>query len=177
MAADPLINPNDMFGHDFLVDFFHMLLPLSKLRLDYCVCIPAISAVQFLVYRLLLRSFQQGAQRALSAPWSGILFQYGPHFILLVSMFFMWFLRRGGTPRAFIPVRSFQFVGLKPVACCILFLASSSFSCHRMGGVFLVFHLSISCMHGSPSALRVVVTTAGPSRTQSWMTCAGASGV
>ena len=54
MAADPLINPNDMFGHGFLFDFSHMLLPLSKLRLDHCVCIPAISSVQFLVYRLLL---------------------------------------------------------------------------------------------------------------------------
>ena len=65
-------------------------------------------------------------------------------FILLDSMFLMWSLRYGGTPRAFIPVRSFLFASLRPVACCILFLASSSFSCHRMGGAFFIYHFRIS---------------------------------
>ena len=118
-------------------------LLLPKLRLGHCVCIPAISAVQFLVSRF-AASFRQEAHRVLSA-WSGILFQYGPHVILLVNMFLMWSLRRGGTPRAFIPVRSFLFVGLRPVACCILLVFGTfQVSCCRMGGVFLVFHFRIS---------------------------------
>ena len=50
MAAAPLICPSDMFGHSLLSSpTFFLLLP--KLRLEHCVCIPAINAVQFLVFR------------------------------------------------------------------------------------------------------------------------------
>ena len=103
---------------------------------------------------LIASPFLQEAHRALSA-WSGILLQDGPHFILLVSTFLMWHLRRGGTPRAFVPVMSFLFVSLRRVACCILFLASSSLPCHRMGRVLFISALELACMRGGLLALVV----------------------
>ena len=128
--------PSDMFGHCPSVDPSHILFAVAQAA-SWSLCLHSSHKSRF------ASSFRQDAHRALSAG-SMILFQYGPHFILLVSMFLMWSLRRGGTPRAFIPVRSSLFVGLRHVACRILFLASSSFSCPRMGGVFFIFHFKIS---------------------------------
>ena len=70
MAAGPLISPSDIFGHGLLVDLSHILFAvnLPKLRLDHCVCIPAISAVQSLVSRLLLLFIRRRIEPFLRGP-------------------------------------------------------------------------------------------------------------
>ena len=85
-----------MFGRGLLVNCSHMLFAVDQA----VVCIPAISAVQFLVYRLLLLFGRRRIEPFLRG--LGYCSSCGLPFILPVSMFLMWSFRRGGMPRASI---------------------------------------------------------------------------
>src|SRR5882757_3050573 len=71
-----------------------------------------------------------------------MLFQNGPHLILLNRRHLMWSFRQGGTPRAFTPFSSLSFVGQRPVISSILSFATSRVSWHGIGFTFLEYHFS-----------------------------------
>ena len=87
MAAEPLISPSDMFGPGLLVDLSHILFAVAQAA-SWPLCLHSSHKYCPVSSISIASSFRQEAHRALSA-WSGILFQYGPHFILLISMFLM----------------------------------------------------------------------------------------
>ena len=73
-----------------------------------------------------------------------MLAQYVPHLILLVSMFLVWSLSRGGIPCVLTPFSSFLLVGRRPVISSILFFASSRTSWWGIATVSLVCHLRMA---------------------------------
>jgi hypothetical protein len=138
-AAAPLIKPVVMFGHSldvvlpqiFLAVFHANVWPLFLQSSHICCSSSRVSIESF---------FLQKEQCALSS-YPRMLRQYGPHFILPISMLLIWSLRWSGTPSALKLFSNFSFVGHSPVASWSLSFASSNVAWCSIGVTFHVCHL------------------------------------
>jgi hypothetical protein len=137
-ATVPLIKPVVMFGHSldivlpqiFLAVFHANVWPLFQQSNHICCLSSRVSIESF---------FVQKEQCALSS-YPGMLCQYGPHFILPISMLLIWSLGWSGTPSALKLFSNFSFVGCSPVASWSLSFASSNVAWCSIGVTFHVCH-------------------------------------
>src|SRR5258706_2929632 len=138
-AGAPLIRSAVMFGQFLSVVFPHVFLVVS--HASSCPLFSHSSHMCCSLSSTLMFVFLHSEHIALSAH-PGILSQKVPHFILPISRHLRWSLRRGGTPRALTPLRSFPFLGRSPVVASTSAFASSKGSWWRIGVTPLVCHCS-----------------------------------
>jgi hypothetical protein len=126
----------------FLAVFQANVWPLFRQSNHICCSSSRVSIESF---------FLQKDQCALSS-YPGMLRQYGPNFILPISMLLIWSLRRSGTPSALKLFGNLSFVGRSPVASWSLSLASSNVTWCSIRVTFRVCHLrrvSYMCLASS----------------------------